>query len=140
MNTSLSQQPQDVLSFLDTPRFGILATLRPNGSPQQTVMWWKREGDRVMMNTLSGRAKDRYLTENDRASLCIEDGQTYVTLEGTVEIDRDGVLGQKTIHQLAAHYEGEKSADERLAQDFSDQDRITLYLTPTHIDARGFDE
>lgn len=140
MTTEISQLPLNVRAFLDTPKFGVLATLRPDGSPQQTVMWWKRDGDRIMMNTLSGRAKDRYLTQDGRASLCVEDAQYYVSFDGVVEIDRDPEHGQQTVRVIAAHYDGDASADKQMREVFADQHRITLYLTPTRIDFHGFEE
>ena len=42
--------------FLDEPRYGVLATINADGSPQQTVMWFVREGDTIMMNSQSGSA------------------------------------------------------------------------------------
>jgi len=55
------QLREDVLTFLEEPRFAVLATMNANGSPQQTVMWYEPRGDTIVMNTRRGRKKDRNL-------------------------------------------------------------------------------
>ena len=47
-----------VREFLEKRRFAVLATINPDGSVQQTVMWYQLQGDKVMMNTRRGRVKD----------------------------------------------------------------------------------
>ena len=65
--------------FLNEKRFAVLATINKDGTPQQTVMWYELQGDEVMMNTAQGRLKDRTLARDPRTSICIEDGQRFVT-------------------------------------------------------------
>ena len=82
-------------TFLEEERFAVLATVNA-GSPQQTVMWYEVRGDTIVMNTKRGRKKDRNLIRDPRASVCIEDGFRYVTLEGTIEIIDDQQQRRRT--------------------------------------------
>lgn len=129
----------DVRAFLDDPRFGVLGTVNANGSPQQTVMWYAMRGDTVMMNTRRGRQKDRNLLRDARASLCIEDGFRYVTLDGTIRMVEDQDVAQADIAALARRYHDADEA-ERMARDvFAPQERISLLLSFDRVDIHGFD-
>jgi PPOX class probable F420-dependent enzyme len=130
---------EDVRAFLEEARFGVLATVNANGSPQQTVMWYEPRGDTIVMNTRRGRKKDRNLLRDPRASLCIEDEFRYVTLEGVIEVVDDAAVGQADIAALARRYHDAEEAA-RLARDvFAPQDRVSLVLHVDRIDVHGFD-
>lgn len=130
----------DVRAFLEEPRFGVLGTVNANGSPQQTVMWYELRGDTIMMNTLRGRRKDRNLLRDPRASLCVEEGQKYVTLEGTIEMVGDRETAQADITALARRYEGPEEGNRMGREVFGPQERITLLLKVNKIDVHGFDD
>ena len=40
---------EKVRAFLEEKRFAVLATIKRDGSPQQTVMWYELQGDQIMM-------------------------------------------------------------------------------------------
>lgn len=74
-------------------RFGVLATIAPDGSPSLSVMWALLQPDgSVLMNTSHDRAKTRHLRRDPRATLCFSDGYHYVTLKGTVRMREDPEL------------------------------------------------
>lgn len=125
--------------FLDERRFAVLATVNPDGAPQQTVMWYLLEGDEIVMNTKRGRKKDRNLLRDPRVSVCVEDEQRYLTLRGQLVIDDDPGRGQETIRRLAVRYDGEEGAAEQMAE-FGRQERVTLRLRIAGIDAHGFED
>ena len=133
------QLRDDVRAFLEEPRFGVLATVNADGSPQQTVMWYELRGDTIIMNTRRGRKKDRNLIRDRRASLCIEDGTRYVTLEGLIEILDDPATGQADIAALARRYDDPDTAEKMVREVFASQERVTLVLHPDRADVHGFD-
>lgn len=113
--------------FLNEKRFAVLATINKDGTPHQTVMWYDLQGDEVMMNTARGRLKDRNLTRDPRISICVEDGQRFVTLRGTVTLNDDQEIAQADIARLAVRYDGPERAEESLPT-FRRQHRITLRM------------
>jgi PPOX class probable F420-dependent enzyme len=129
----------DVRAFLDEPRFGVLATINGDGSPQQTVMWYQFRGDTVMMNTARGRKKDRNLLRDGRASLCIEEGQRYVTFDGTIAMFDDQEIAQADIAELARRYHGPEEAEEMIRTAFHSQQRVSLILNVSRFETHGFD-
>jgi PPOX class probable F420-dependent enzyme len=135
---TLSQQAFD---FLNEIRFGVLATVNADGSPQQTVMWYLPvDGDTILMNTKKGRVKDRNLSQDGRASLCIEEGQRYVAMRGTIVVDNDAENGQATMRAVTTRYVGEEEADRQMAEMYSKQHRITLTLKIDSVDTHGFED
>lgn len=128
----------EIAAFLDEPRFGVLATVNQDGSIHQTVMWYRRDGNDIIMNTRKGRRKPNNLTRDNRASLCIEDGERYVTISGRVAIDEDRERGQESMRVMTTRYEGADKADELMRTEYSRQHRIELRLTPASIDTHGF--
>jgi PPOX class probable F420-dependent enzyme len=135
---TLSQQAFD---FLSEVRFGVLATLNADGSPQQTVMWYLPvDRDTILMNTKKGRVKDKNLERDGRVSLCVEEGQRYVAMRGTVIVDHDAERGQETMRAITARYVGEEEADRQMAEIFGQQHRITLTLKIDAVDTHGFED
>jgi PPOX class probable F420-dependent enzyme len=130
----------DVRAFLEEPRFGVLGTVNADGSPQQTVMWYEPRGDTIMMNTRRGRKKDRNLLRDPRASLCVEDGFRYVTLDGTIEMVEDRETAQADIAALARRYHEPEEAERMAREEFGRQERVTLLLHVDRVDVHGFDE
>jgi PPOX class probable F420-dependent enzyme len=129
-----------IRSFLEEPRFAVLATVNPDGSPQQTVMWYLLEGDTIMMNTARGRRKDRNLLNDGRISICVEDGYRYVTISGQGELVETPDIAQADIRRLAVRYHGEAEADRMVVEGFATQERITIRLKIASLDAHGFEE
>ena len=84
--------PESHADLLEKATFAHLATIRPDGSPQSSVMWFDWDGDRIRMTHTKSRQKFRNLAEEPRVALSIEDpGNPYRFLEvrGVVESIED---------------------------------------------------
>jgi PPOX class probable F420-dependent enzyme len=83
-----SEIPESHRDLLERPLFAHLATLRPDGSPQSSVMWFAWDGQRARFSHTRNRQKYRNLENDPRVSLHVQDpGNPYRTLEvrGRVE-------------------------------------------------------
>jgi PPOX class probable F420-dependent enzyme len=104
MTTSL---PDNVRRLLDDKTFVVVSTINPDGSPQSTVLWVKRDGDDVIFSTVRGRKKTRNLERDPRASVCAFDPAqpySYFTIDGEVTMVEDG--GPELINELSLKYNG----------------------------------
>lgn len=128
----------EVAAFLDEPRYGVLATINPDGSVHQTVMWYRRDGGDILMNTRKGRVKPNNLVRDPRASLCVEEGERYVTVTGQVQINEDREHGLESMRIMTERYEGVERAAELIRDEYSKQHRIEVRLVPESIDVHGF--
>src|SRR5688572_13564765 len=102
-------------------------------------MWYELRGDTIVMNTKRGRKKDRNLVRDPRASLCVEDGFRYVTLEGVIEMVDDPTVAQADIAALAHRYQDPIEAEKMAREVFASQERVTLRLRVDRTDVHGFD-
>jgi PPOX class probable F420-dependent enzyme len=136
----LMKLSEQQLAFLNEIRFGVLATVNADGSPQQTVMWYLPvDGDTILMNTKKGRVKDKNLGRDARVSLCVEEGQKYVAMRGTISVDDDADHGQETMKAVTTRYEGAEVAERQMKEMYSKQHRITLTLKIDSVDTHGFE-
>ncbi len=124
-----------VKAFLSERRFAVLATINKDGTPQLSTMWYDLRGDRIMMNTLVGRLKEKNLKRDPRISFCVEDEYNYIAIKGTVEFDADPERAQADIKALAIRYDGQEEGESAAAERFSKQERVTLYVTIDKIDS-----
>ncbi|MCS7050929.1 MAG: PPOX class F420-dependent oxidoreductase [Thermomicrobium sp.] len=128
----------ELLDFLAQPRFAVLATIAPDGSPRLSVMWYDvLDDERLVMNTAEGRAKLDDLRRDPRVSLCVPDGYRYVTLVGQAELIEDPERAQADIARLAIRYVGAEDAQAWIPQ-FRVQKRVTIVLRIERVLAHGF--
>jgi PPOX class probable F420-dependent enzyme len=117
-----------VRELIEQPKFGVLATINADGTPQQTVMWYELIDDYILMNTEVGRTKVSNIMRDNRVSLCIEDSYNYVTLRGRAELNFDPEQAQTDIARLAHRYR-EPEAAHRLIANFQAEERITIWMS-----------
>jgi len=99
--------PEPVRALIDRRTFAVLTTINPDGSPQSTVVWLKRDGDDILFSTVRGRRKTRNLERDPRVSLCAYDPAqpySFFTVEGTVTLDERG--GPELRNELSLKYDG----------------------------------
>jgi PPOX class probable F420-dependent enzyme len=116
-------------SLIDGKTFPILATLNPDGAPQTSVLWSKREGDTLVFSTARGRRKELNLRRDGRVSLSIFDPENpynYVEIRGTVEITEEG--GRELINELSHKY-----LDKEYPAEDESVVRVVVRVTPTKI-------
>jgi PPOX class probable F420-dependent enzyme len=105
VGTRITPEQRDWL--LEKLRFPVVATIRSDGMPSQSVMWFDLDPehyDLILLNTRADRFKGQHLSRDARISLCFEDGLDYLTVEGSVELDHDPERGLARIQALARRY------------------------------------
>lgn len=124
-------------AFLEARRFAVVATVGPDGSPHQTVLWYDLEGDVVLLNGADGRRWCRNLERDGRVTVAVPDGYDYVELRGRVEqIDRDQTRALADIEKLARRYLGDPAAVARSMERYRTQTRISYRFRPERIRER----
>jgi PPOX class probable F420-dependent enzyme len=56
---------------LDSPIFATVATIQPDGTPQQSVVWVERDGDDVLFMVGIGSRKERNIRRDPRVSVLV---------------------------------------------------------------------
>jgi PPOX class probable F420-dependent enzyme len=130
----MSHLAPDVREFLAAPgRYATLATIDPDGSPLQAVVWYELLDDgTILLNSLEGRRWPSNLLRDPRASLTVEDGYDYVSMRGTVEHLHGGAAASADIARLAHRYATGEDLERRLAG-FRGQRRISFRFHPRTV-------
>ncbi|MGZ4185577.1 MAG: TIGR03618 family F420-dependent PPOX class oxidoreductase [Solirubrobacteraceae bacterium] len=79
----------ELKAFLDDQRVGVLATIAPGGKPRQSLVYFARDDERLLISTLADRLKARDVRRTGWASLCVigdEPPYPSATLSGSAEI------------------------------------------------------
>src|SRR5690348_14995272 len=87
-----SQLPESYRDLLERPLFAHLATVRPDGSPQTSVMWFFWDGEVLRFTHTKGRQKFANLEQEPRVAISVvdpEDGYRYLEIRGRVESIED---------------------------------------------------
>ena len=84
----MPEVPASHADLLVPPTFAHLATVRPDGSPQSSVMWFAWDGSRIRLTHTSARQKFANLSREPRVALSIadpDDQYRFLEVRGTVE-------------------------------------------------------
>lgn len=118
--------PRPVRRFLEQPRLATIATLMPDGSPMQAVVWYGFDGDALFVNSRNGRRWPANLERDPRIALVVvdeDDPDHWVSIRGVTEVIRRGEPAVADIQDLARRYAGNPG-------EFDGQDRITFRIHP----------
>lgn len=67
-------------AFLAGKHNAILATIKQDGSPQLTPVWYRWDGEQFWVSITKERAKYKNILRDPRVSLCIDDAGTFTTV------------------------------------------------------------
>lgn len=116
------------------PYYAVATTVRPDGSPQSTVVWVDYDGENVVFNTAEGRAKPRHIRANPQVSVTVvdpADAYRWISVSGPGELSEEGAA--EHINELAHKYWG---------RDYvipEGQKRLIVRVRPQRVTAYGLD-
>ena len=120
-------------SLLDGPVFIVVGTIQPDGSPQLSPVWVKRDGDQILFSTTVDRRKKKNMDRDPRVSVVVQDPEMpylYGEIRGTAESTTDGA--DDLIDELSVKYTGKKYAEFNPAS-VDDADRVVVRITPEKV-------
>ena len=131
---------EELRELLDSNPVGVLATLASDGKPRQSLVYFAREGDRLLISTLTDRLKARDTRRSGWASLCVmghEPPYPSATFSGTAEILTEdiGPPTAKIMQRIAQTAEPpEPMTDEALAE----AGRVVLAIHVDRVSAASY--
>jgi len=121
--------------FGEKKAFAHLATLMPDGTPQNTPVWFDYKDGKLRVNTARGRVKERNLKEGSPVALSILDPDNayrYVQVRGRVtHVTEDGADAH--IDSLAKKYLGQDKYPFRQPG----ETRVIYEITPKSFSGMG---
>jgi PPOX class probable F420-dependent enzyme len=131
---------EELRAFLDANRVGVLATLALDGRPRQSLMYFARDGERLLTSTLADRLKARDVRRTGWASLCVmghESPYPSATFSGPAEIltNHIGPASARIMQRItAAPDPPEPMSDQALAE----AGRVLLAITIERVSAANY--
>ncbi|MFJ7326234.1 MULTISPECIES: PPOX class F420-dependent oxidoreductase [Streptomyces] len=126
----------ELKNLLDTPVFVNIATIQPDGSPQVSPVWVKRDGDDLLISTTAGRRKEANLRRDPRVTVVVQPADnpyTYAEIRGRAELTTEG--GQELIDELSVKYTGKPYAEFN-PNSGQDDPRVVVRITPRKVVGR----
>ena len=121
-------------AFLREPNVGIVAALREDGTPHQTVVWVDWDGEHVLLNLNTARAKLQYMEHDPRVSVLVLDRDNpfrWLGVEGrVVETTPDGAY--EHIVKQAGVYLGRESYELQPGEQ-----RILVRIEPDRVEGHN---
>jgi len=115
--------------------WGVIATIREDGSPQVTPVWIDYDGENVLVNSARGRSKVTNIERDPRATVTVlpaDDQQSgYVMVSGPAQISEDGAL--EHINLLAHKYLGQDTYPYL----GPGEKRVIIRIRPERVDGFG---
>ena len=111
--------------------FGAVATIRPDGTPHVTPVWIDYDGEHVLFNTATGRAKWLHMQRDPRVTIEVyaqDDPYHYVTVTGTVELE-EGEAADRHIDKLSEKYTG----NPKFQSHRPGERRVIVRVTPERV-------
>lgn len=131
---------EQLAEFLDTQPVGVLATAAPDGRPRQSIVYFARDGERLLVSTLTDRLKAKDVRRSGWASICVmghEPPYPSATFSGKAEIltRNIGTATARIMQRITRAAEPpEPFGDEALAA----QGRVILSITVDRVSATNY--
>ncbi len=120
--------------FLRPPRTAVVATVRRDGAPQVTPVWYAYDGGRMTIAANESSAKVRNLRRDPRISVCVYEGDRgaeYAALYGRADVDTgDGVWPR--VRAIVERYEKPEDVEDYMRELMSERFAI-ITLTPDRV-------
>jgi PPOX class probable F420-dependent enzyme len=115
--------------------WGVIATVREDGSAHATPVWIDYDGENVLVNSAQGRTKVKNIERDPRATVTVlpaENQQAgYVMVSGPATIVEEGAL--EHINMLAKKYLGE----DKYPYLGPGEKRVIIKIRPERVDGFG---
>lgn len=134
--------PAQIEAFLGDPRHAIAGTIRSDGSPQLSPVWYLYENGRVYISLLTDTAKYRNLRRDPRISVCIDGchpDARAVMISGTVEFLAKGHRLEEEIRgQIIRRYHENEAEADRYAARTENWDFVLAIVNPFKVISQDF--
>jgi PPOX class probable F420-dependent enzyme len=126
---------EEFVDLFEGTAHGVIATINPDGTPHQSVVWVDHDDDHVLVNTALGRRKVKNLQRDPRVDVLVVDPdepERYIEVSGEcVAITEDGA--DEHDDKLWRRYKGEPKPDGVHA----DLTRVVLRIEPQDVFERS---
>jgi PPOX class probable F420-dependent enzyme len=129
MSASITQTAE---KFFDEQRILILATVRKNGTPQLSPVWFIWKDGALVISTAMTTAKWVNLVRDPRCTAIIDDpGGRYLIASGVAELD-DGDVYDLT-RELISKYKTDEEIEAYMESIYAEGRRTIIKIVPERV-------
>ena len=128
----MAELTENARKKLTDPNFAFLATVMEDGSPQVSPVWVDVDDGRILVNTATGRVKERNMRRDPRVALSIaakDDQYDKVDIRGRVVDAIEGDEAVQHIDKMAMKYIGQ----EKYPWLSPGEQRVVFVIEPTVV-------
>ena len=136
----MSAISEEAGKLLERERVGVLATTAPDGRPRQSLVYFVREGDRLLISTEPQRLKARDAERTGWASLAVRtDEQPYpsATFSGPAQILTSGI-GPATAAVMQRITGASETPPEQSDEDLAAVNRVILAIDVERVTGSSY--
>ena len=136
----MSEITPSVQQFLEAQHNLVMSTVRADGSPQISPVWYLFDGDAFIISTAKETAKWHNLLRDPRIALCVDDPDTgrMVVVYGRAELaDQD--IWDTTRKLVEKYVKQPEAVQEHMERIFKNWTRVIVKVRPDKVIVRGFD-
>lgn len=122
------------LDLLGQPAFATLALQLPDGELQNTIMWYRVDGDTLRMIAPAASAKARALQRSPQVAVAVhapDNPYDYLEIRGRADIIADDAAARVELREIAKRYIGERA--DAYVQSLSDAQRVLIVVRPARV-------
>ena len=121
--------------YLDDHMWGVLATGRSDGSPQQSMVGYVKDSEgRLVISAKRYTAKFKNAVRNPKVSIAVPDGRSHLVAYGTAEtIDADPLRAELTADVYARIAGMDRPDPASLIPTLDEQERTVIRITPEKV-------
>jgi|SRR5688572_7523008 PPOX class probable F420-dependent enzyme len=123
-------------AFIDRNRWAVVTTLRRDGSPTSSVVFYARSGDEIIFSTTGGRMKTRTLRRDPRIAVAVlDDGAPYgfVTVEGRATVQDSDVVAEHIEINRAMRQDPAWEPPEGFRDRLERESRVVIHVHPERV-------
>ncbi|MFJ3705774.1 MULTISPECIES: PPOX class F420-dependent oxidoreductase [Streptomyces] len=137
MSPVLMSMPDQLKQVLDSRIFVTVATLQPDGSPHQSVVWVGRDEEELFFVTGVDKVKVRNLRRDPRLSVTVNPPDAphdYAVISGTARFESEGSM--ERMDELAVKYTDKRYAEHNPEMYARLPELVTVRVAASKIAAR----
>lgn len=126
--------PEEIEIYLREPHIADLATVRPDGSPQVTPVWYEYDDGRLLVLAEPTAVKVRNIKNDPRVSISIAthwEPYKYVLVTGTAEVSDE--WEPELLRRLAVHYKGNLTGNRYADRVLRELKFCLITVTPSRV-------
>jgi PPOX class probable F420-dependent enzyme len=117
----------------ETKAFAYLATVKKDGLPQVTPVWFDWDGTHIVINTARGRVKDKVMHSKPHVAVLIPDPANpyrYLQIQGIV-VSESEEGARQSIDEMSQKYHG------TVYQSYKGETRVIYKILPERVQTYG---